>query len=130
MIHNHKLLNIILPTVIIGSYFSYNRNNKNRFQNNLENKIHGEIASIIDKSCNSNSYNKYHLIESYITNQSSLPNGWIFNETHPEIIKLRDQFKKTNKSITFDNIDTYAYNKYVIVKSDDAKHSVLVKLTD
>ena len=56
MINNNKLLNIILPSTVIGSYFSYNKH----FRNNLQNNFKGEITPMIDTYKTLNNYNKKH----------------------------------------------------------------------
>jgi hypothetical protein len=44
MIHNHKLLNIILPSIVISSNFSYNKHYKNKFNEKFASIIKSYVS--------------------------------------------------------------------------------------
>jgi hypothetical protein len=125
MIHNHKSLNIILPSIVIGSYFSYNKYYRNNFQY-LENKNNEEIELIINKYDNPNGYNKHHLIELYGIKQNQFPNGSIFIKDYCRIIDLT---KKYDKSIMFDYDNNYHFYKYIILNRNEFQQSIIDKLS-
>jgi hypothetical protein len=125
MIHNHKLLNIILPSIVIGSYFTYNKYYRNNFQY-LENKNNEEIELIINKYDNPNGYNKHHLIELYGIKQNQFPNGSIFIKDYYRIIDLT---KKYDKSIMFDYDNNYHFYKYIILNRNEFQQSIIDKLS-
>ena len=67
MRHNHNVLNILLPTIILGSYFSYCRVSLNRLHYNLEN--HSLLLNLPTKY---NNYNNYNMIR-YTRSLSTVP---------------------------------------------------------
>ena len=96
MRHNHNLLNILLPTIIIGSYFSYFRHSSIRYQNNLENKINENYSLQLEqiKLDNCNKCNIFKFYPTTTTLKYASPNNYNFNSLYTK--RENNRMKSTN----------------------------------